>query len=174
MLSMSTSTKIINFFGGPGVGKSTMAHYTTYLLKSNNIECEYVGEVAKEFVWEDDIDALSNQFLISGKTIEQLDRLLGKVEYVVTDGPLFLQAVYAYKRRYSSGFINDIIKAFNKYDNINFLLPRKYDYQTAGRVEKESEATFIDIELVHLFNIFYLPYTILPSLITLEDIIDRK
>ena len=47
-------TKIINIFGNPGSGKSTIAAYLFTALKSRNIEVELVTETAKDLVWDED------------------------------------------------------------------------------------------------------------------------
>lgn len=39
---------VINFFGGPGCGKSTMASRLFSELKSKGVKCEYVTEYAKD------------------------------------------------------------------------------------------------------------------------------
>ena len=44
-------TKIINIFGNPGSGKSTIAAYLFTELKSRNIEVELVTETAKDLVY---------------------------------------------------------------------------------------------------------------------------
>lgn len=45
-------TKIINFIGGPGVGKSTTALGVAYNLKKRRLNIEYVAEYAKDVTWE--------------------------------------------------------------------------------------------------------------------------
>ena len=47
-------TKVINLFGNPGSGKSTVAAYLFSELKSRGLEVELVTETAKDLVWDED------------------------------------------------------------------------------------------------------------------------
>ena len=49
-------TKVLNLYGGPGVGKSTGAAYIFSMLKLAGINCELVREYAKELVGAEDKD----------------------------------------------------------------------------------------------------------------------
>ena len=52
---------IIQFFGGPGSGKSSVAYKLAGALKSKHINCELVTEVAKDVTWEKNFHQLKNQ-----------------------------------------------------------------------------------------------------------------
>jgi hypothetical protein len=43
-------TKVINLYGGPGVGKSTTAVGLFYLMRRASIKCEYTSEYVKDVV----------------------------------------------------------------------------------------------------------------------------
>ena len=47
------SALVINLFGGPGCGKSTIAALLFGKLKQNGINCEMALEYAKDKVWEE-------------------------------------------------------------------------------------------------------------------------
>lgn len=51
---------VVNLFGQPGAGKSTLAAYTFAKLKMMNVNCELVTEFAKDKTWEKNFTALSN------------------------------------------------------------------------------------------------------------------
>ena len=57
---------IVNLFGGPSAGKSTLAHGLMNHLKINGIECEYASEYAKDLVFDypGDISVFKNQIEI--------------------------------------------------------------------------------------------------------------
>lgn len=57
---------VVNLFGSPGTGKSTLSAYIFSQLKLANINCELVSEFAKDMVWENNMTALENQLYISG------------------------------------------------------------------------------------------------------------
>ena len=42
----------INFYGGPGIGKSTMAAKMFAALKTAGVKTELVGEFAKDLVYD--------------------------------------------------------------------------------------------------------------------------
>lgn len=55
-----SKTICVNFFSGPGAGKSTLAAYVFSKLKMMGVNCELVSEFAKDKVWEKNNEALSN------------------------------------------------------------------------------------------------------------------
>ena len=85
---------LINLFGGPGVGKSTGAAYVFSQLKMRGINCELVGEFAKDKVWEENWVALKNQAYIFGKQYYKIARCADQVDVVVTDSPVLLSLIY--------------------------------------------------------------------------------
>ena len=141
-------TLIVNFFGGPGAGKSTLAAGTFYRLKQNHINCELVTEYAKELTWENRVDALECQPFIFGKQLYSLERLLTKVDVIVTDSPICLSLFYkAYK--YPESFSQSVIDIFNTFKNMNFFVDRGYDnYDNNGRINDITTAKEIDTKIL--------------------------
>ena len=91
---MKTKTKIINFFGGPGVGKSTTATGLFSWMKQQGYSVEYVSEFAKELSWEGSTSQLENQAHVFAEQFRRQWRLIDQVDYVITDSPLLLSSVY--------------------------------------------------------------------------------
>ena len=52
---------VVNLAGAPGAGKSTGAAYIFTRLKQLGVNCELVGEFAKDKTWEHNMLALSCQ-----------------------------------------------------------------------------------------------------------------
>ena len=77
---------IISLFGPPGCGKSTCAAYCFAKLKMLGVNCELVSEFAKDKVWEQNNEALSNQIYIFAKQYYRITRCANKVDVIVTDG----------------------------------------------------------------------------------------
>lgn len=120
-----------------GAGKSTLASYLFTELKVRGFEAELVHDVAKDLVWEEDWKALNNQMYVFANQLQYLDKLVGKVEYVITDSPLLLQIGY-YKERQQPAqkhFKKLCIAYANRYNNINIFLKSNKDVSPIGRAE---------------------------------------
>lgn len=81
-------TLVVNFYAGPGTGKSTVAAHVFALLKWRGMNVEMALEYAKDKVWEESLAVLSNQIYVLGKQIHRVNRLVGQVDIVLTDAPL--------------------------------------------------------------------------------------
>lgn len=140
--------KVINLFGGPGVGKSTCAAGLFHLMKLQSMEVELVTEYAKSLVWSERDTMFTEQDYIFAKQNHQLRRLRGKVDWVVSDSPIILGHFYIPDnfpgKEPFSQFVNEM---YNSYDNINIFLGRDKAYNTNGRNQTEDEAKSIDIAI---------------------------
>ena len=142
-------TKVINLYGGPGIGKSTTAMNLCGLLKSNHINAELVREYVKNWIWEERTILESDQLYILAKQHRSERILYGKVNVIVTDSPMWLTTIYE-KELSQAPFICDL--AINKFlkesehiaEHYHILLNRVHPYQTEGRVQDEEEAKLID------------------------------
>lgn len=150
-------TKIINFVGGPGSGKSTQAAGLFYELKMRGRNVELALEYAKDLTWEERVQALTNQPYIFGKQYQRLHRLLGKVEAIITDSPIIL--AHWYTKDYPMSFKQAIVDIFNSMDNINYYVERVKKYDHNGRSQTEDEAKKIDMDLRELLDSSNIAYT---------------
>lgn len=150
------NTIVVNAFGGPGVGKTTMCWEIASELKKKGIITEYVSEYAKELVYEErwDIldDSMKNQKVILEEQKRRLDRLVGKVQVIVTDSPLLLSITYANDA--TDEYKEDILRQFNEYDNINFVIVRnrRREFQQSGRKQNFEESKEKDIQITQLLE----------------------
>ena len=151
--------KIINIFGGPGVGKSTISAGLFYEMKRCGINVEYVNEYAKDLVYENRLNVLSqDQLYIFAKQHRKIFRLIGKVDCVITDSPLLLSIIYGRRRERevcSNELLSELVMhVAHGYCNINVLLKRNniFDYKTEGRLQAEREAIKIDKEIEDLLE----------------------
>jgi hypothetical protein len=71
-----------------------------------------------------------------------LNRLIGHVEWAITDSPLLLSVLY--NKTESKSFLDLVKEVFNKYDNRNFYIVRDKAYQQIGRTQSEVEARELD------------------------------
>ena len=88
-------TTIINIYGGPGAGKSTLAEGVSHQLKMNGMGCELVREVVKEACWRGEkVNRPWDEFYLFGAQIRLEGALYGKVDYIVTDRPIGMSLAY--------------------------------------------------------------------------------
>jgi nicotinamide riboside kinase len=154
--------RVINLFGGPGVGKSTILSETFALLKRKHCNCEKVEEFAKELVWDERYKTLENQIYIFGNQHHMLHRLKGKVDVVLTDGALFTSIIYTtvYKPsdKSTDAFKSLVYQEFIKYNNINVFIERETTYQKIGRYQDEKQAKDVDKQIIRCLEEFAVPY----------------
>lgn len=155
--------KVVNFFGGPGVGKSTLAAGLFYKMKSCGEAVEIVTEYAKDVTWEGRTNLLGDQIYLLAKQNRRLARLLDHpVDYAITDSPLLLCAAYA-RINGADSLYNSlcplILEVFNSYNNINLMIEREPAYYAQlGRSQTLDQATNVDAVVVELLSELGIPY----------------
>lgn len=148
--------QVVNIYGGPGCGKSTISSGLFYKMKSEGYNVEYVSEYARDLTYEQQFRILQeDQLYIFAEQHRRIFRIIDEVEYVITDSPLLLPFVYyefnpkpqIYDK---DAFSNLVIKTYNKYPNSNYFLIRnhKYEYQQIGRTQTLEEAKKIDSDIM--------------------------
>ena len=78
---------LVNFFGGPAIGKSNCARSLCSLLSEFGISNEYVPEFAKKLTWKSDLNTRSNQVFVTATQFDDILTVYDKVSVTVTDGP---------------------------------------------------------------------------------------
>ena len=145
------STIVINIAGGPGTGKTTVAAKLFAILKQKGYDVENVSEFAKELVWEGRNEAFNDRLYMHAEQNHRLMQMNNKLDYIITDSPLFLTSVYnqyylgnKFSKSYND-MINEVCKeTFNLYQNKTYLLQRNCSYKKVGRREDEDTANIID------------------------------
>lgn len=151
-------TKIVNLFGGPCIGKSTLAaELFAYFKKNTDGEFELVNEVAKDFSWEERWKALSCQPYIFGKQLFKQHKLVGKVDYIFTDSPLLLSNVYD-SQYFSTNFPKSVVDIFKTFDNMNYVLEREDGFNEKGRHHNLEESLMADEKIKFLLTAYDIPY----------------
>ena len=161
---MQNSTLTVNFFAGPGTGKSTNSALLFGRLKQDGMNVEMVHEVAKEFTWEKRFNALSFAPYGLGKQMYRLHRLQNQVDVVITDSPILLYAIYGQGDGYDKVSFDDfLLDSFEDYfNNLNFFLrrnPTHHKYIPVGRNQTEEEAHQIDREVENYLSENEIEYT---------------
>lgn len=149
---------VINLFGAPGAGKSTIAAGLFNQMKIDGYNVEYVTEFAKDLVYEDNMSVLNNQLYVTATQDHRMRRLIGKVDYVITDSPLLLGIVHAKGIFKIIEFENLIVKIFNSYNNINFYIERYHKYSESGRLESESESNKLNLKTIETLKVNNIDY----------------
>jgi tRNA uridine 5-carbamoylmethylation protein Kti12 len=149
--------KVINLFAGPGAGKSTTAAGLFHLMKIGGMNVELVTEYAKEMTWEKRHNILTDELYIFAKQHRRIRRLLGEVDYVVTDSPILLCILYR-QADYTETLDELILELWNSYENLNFFLRRTKPYSAVGRSQSEAEARSIDEATRALLARLEVPY----------------
>jgi hypothetical protein len=145
---------VINLYGGPGSGKSTTAAGLFFLMKQRLCRAELITEYAKELTYEN--ADMSNQLAILSEQEQRLRRLVGKVDYAVTDAPLLLSNVYAPKEFCNKEFVSLTKHLYSQYDNFNVFLTRAKPYARYGRSQTEAEAKALDNTIHGLLDSWHL------------------
>jgi nicotinamide riboside kinase len=159
--------KVINLFGSPGSGKSTVAAGVYHLLKSEGYICEFAQEYAKELVWAhaggvpgETPLAMRDQLSIFAEQNRRLERVRDHVDFVVTDSPLLLSSVYA-PENYPESFHRFVLDMFRSYENINFFLERVIPYENFGRLHTEEQSGMIGAAIQNLLKSRQIPFEVL-------------
>jgi nicotinamide riboside kinase len=155
-------TLVVNLFGGPGCGKSTTAADVFANLKKQDFNCELVTEYTKDCVWSGGKKVFNDQIYLLGKQHFRMFRLKGEVDIVVTDAPLLLSMVY--NKIYAGYEHLDplVLEAFNRFDNLNYVLVRSKKYNPLGRHQSEPEAIQLDHYTLEMLKDNGIPYKRIP------------
>jgi tRNA uridine 5-carbamoylmethylation protein Kti12 len=160
--------RVINIFGGPGAGKSTTAAGLFFEMKKRQIQVELVTEYAKDMTWEQRHNVLSDQLYILAKQNRRVQRLVGQVDWVITDSPLLLGLVYK-THGYFETFDDFVMEVFESYDNHNILISRDFEYQASGRNQTAEEAVEVDGVVKNMLDDYGVPY----MKVTNDPLVDR-
>lgn len=136
--------KIINLFGSPGSGKSTLCSGLFYEMKIAGLDVEIVTEYAKDMVWENRTNILADPIYMLAKQHRRILRLVGLVDYIVIDSPILLSHFYLPDVcPYRDTLEKLVDEVYHMYDNINIFINRSHQYSDVGRRETENESDVI-------------------------------
>ena len=158
------NTLVVNLFGGPGAGKTTCAWEIASKLKKLGYVVEYVGEYAKELVWDGNAEmldgSLNSQTAIYREQKRRVDRLIGKVDFVVTDSPAILGLVYIKEK--DEDFEKQVISDYFGYNNFCVFVERGQRFEKEGRIHSEEQSKELDGSikaLLEAYGIYYGTYS---------------
>lgn len=144
--------KRINFYGGPGCGKSTVAAQVFSALKQEGAEVELVQEYVKDWTFIDRRPQSFDQVFLFANQLHREDLILRREEtsLIVTDSPILLNAWY--------GVDGDVDEAMelvsishhfeSKFPSLHIWLDRSgVNYSNVARFQNYREATELDRRL---------------------------
>ena len=147
------SALIVNLFGGPGIGKTTLAARIFAALKTHGIEAACPEEYAKIAIWQGRSYLLDNQLILLGRTWDTITSLSEKVDVIVLDSPILLCSHYAGESE-GPHFHETVLDFHQRNDRVNILLKRDKGiaYSTSGRRETSQQAMGIDTRIEGLLS----------------------
>lgn len=157
---------ILNFYGGPGAGKSTSAAMVYAFLKDKGVNAELVREYVKDWAWENRHPKAYDQLYLLGKQVRRESLLYGKVDVIVTDSPIMLGIYYAekYGPKHVAHAVRESALSFYRqgqedgHRHVHVMLERVKKYNPAGRFQTEEQAKDIDVALKSLLDGLKIPY----------------
>src|SRR5210317_1994617 len=124
-------SKLVNLFGGPGIGKSTIAAGIFYKLKKKHISSNNPYEFPKTLAWDKNYPAIQDQLYVFANQHRGIAQSYGKVDYIIIDSPILFSTIYhSYYTKgypaeyYGETFHNIVVDLHKQYDSINILLER--------------------------------------------------
>lgn len=135
-------TKLINIYGGPGAGKSTAAAGVFYELKKLGYNCGLVTEMATELVYDEAYNIINDQLYLFAEQWHRTFRMLGKVDFIVTDSPFLLNIVY--NKVNDEDFNRFIFSRIHKLDSLDFFINRSDTFSNVGRIHNLEQSKEID------------------------------
>lgn len=148
-------TIVVNAYAGAGAGKTTACLEICAMLKKNGYVAEYVSEYAKDLVWDENFTLLDgsqeHQFEILNEQLKRMDRLYGKVDFIVTDAPILLNQIY--NNEITEDY-KDMLKELNsQYSNFNFFVDRDTSsFEKEGRLQNLDESIQKDNEIKKMLS----------------------
>jgi nicotinamide riboside kinase len=168
-------TLVINLFGGPGTGKSTLSATLFAHLKMAGIDVEFAPEYVKDLVWEESFKKIENQVYIFGKQHNRLYRLQNKVKVIITDSPLLNSIVYYTG---NNPFFKDMVMwEYKQMNNLSFFLERSFEYNPNGRMQTLDGAKLVDETYQKLLTDYNVEYTSIKSPYNMDyifELIERQ
>ena len=160
-------SKLVNLFGGPGIGKSSIACGITYKLKKQHISCNNPYEFPKLLAWDENHSAIRDQLFVLANQHRGIVKSYGKVDYIILDSPIILSLTYKnyYKTDqypatlYGETFDKLLLEIHNQYDNVNIVLERGEGvHNNNERYQDLKQSIELDKVIEETLKLHELPY----------------
>lgn len=158
----------INFYGGPGVGKSTLAaRVYVELNKAGVVTTELVREFVKAWAYEGrEPDGWDHVFTFASQLNKEHRLVKASVQVIVTDSPILLQCIYAGLKdaTVASHLLRLALEYEKTHTMLNFFVQRCVAYAPSGRFQTLGDLMNIDTCIKSHLNLWKVPYiTVTPA-----------
>ncbi|MEG0359272.1 MAG: zincin-like metallopeptidase domain-containing protein [Anaerorhabdus sp.] len=147
-------TLVVNLYGGPGAGKTTAGLELTCLLKKQGVNAEFVGEYAKELIYDEKEELLDgsweNENLMLNEKAHRIDRLVGKVDVIISDAPILQSGFYCKENK--EDLLEKATTISSQYNNLNVFINRGNHFSTIGRLHNYEQSILVDNEIINKFK----------------------
>lgn len=164
----SKTIRRINFFAGPGAGKSTVASYLFSQLKIANYLVEFVPEYIKKWAWQKRVAESWSQVYVFGKQLYSEYSVLETNNEVtlICECPVMMNVAYCSIQHCNCmEQLHEIALKFEQsYPSCNIFLDRySGPYQQEGRYQSYKEALEVDSQLLAFLHNTLIPFVRIPS-----------
>ncbi|AHE95065.1 TPA: AAA family ATPase [Campylobacter fetus subsp. venerealis] len=142
---------VINIYGSPGAGKSTLAKNLKKYMREKRIDVGLISEFATELIENNQKEKLKDQPYVTKGQMLNITRVLKKHDIAISDSPIELGKFYCDPR--DEQRTNELIKKCkNMYKSINFFLKldeqAKQDYTMERRVHTYAQSKKLQEEML--------------------------
>lgn len=117
-------------------------------MKRRHYKVELVTEFAKDLVYEGRLASITQEKIFAEQHW-RVERLRGHVDYVITDSPILLSAIYKTDSLLWSKYV---VHTFHEYNNYNIFVERPDTYQEYGREHTLTQARALDQEIYNMIQ----------------------
>lgn len=156
--------KVINFFGAPSSGKTTLAAKLYSQMKIARLKVEITTEFAKDLIY-DNSNAVDDQIFVTSTQYHKLyTARQNNLDFVITDSPIMLGVVYSNLKAsqpYDKRAFSDLMfSAFKEFNNINILIiPEDIeDFKNYGRRHDKEASLKISKDIKAMLESYKIPY----------------
>ena len=144
-------TRIIEIGGAPSAGKSTLAADLYARMSEKGLSVQLSREYACEYAARYGAISRYEHVAILGKQLSRITAFLGKVDYIISDSPLYLNAFYSSLIDDDSLTLNCVRKIYEQIlmegnEIIQINLDPLENIKAAGRIHSNSFQLDIDID----------------------------
>lgn len=139
--------KIIEFFGGPGSGKTTSATHCFSAFKRRGIECEFTREYAQEAIFAQQTYQLAHQVIVAANQYRKYTELQDAGHKLVfSDSSILLSKIYGAGSPKHDLLLPILDALHGDFEVIKVFVTRSdRPFSQRGRVHTEGQSRELDI-----------------------------